>query len=580
MAQDDIKGVQSQLEGYIQHEIARYKVEGLSVALVDDQKIVWASGFGWADAAAKIPAGPDTRYRVGSISKLFTDTAAMQLVAEGRLDLDAPVQNTLPWFSIGSAWPNTKPITLRQLMAHHSGLPRDVMRGMWLKEATSPEHDFRAMLRTLGQTQVDAPPERMFSYSNVGLDVVGAMVETASGQPFEQRLQESVLAPLDMKGAQFSATMPADATMAQAYFKGKAKSEQALRDIPAGGLTASVTDLARFLMMQFSGGRNREGAVVLPAAQQAAMLQPQYPGLALDADTRIGLGWMLSDFNANPVRGGGPVAWHSGATFYFRSQMMMLPEQKLGVVVLSNDGAAGGVVDGVARRALALLLEARKGIRQAPDPGFVPSVHAWTNAQWQSVQTACAGDYLTLMGGVASLKPKGSRLSVRYGQRQFEVREGEAGRLGLRYRLLGLFPVKLGPLSEIGFECTQIDGRHVLLGVLGGERILIGERLPKPSLPAEVARWTGRYRARLLEGEVPTIDPTIRVFQDDGRLWAELRSQEVFGGQKVRVLLQPISETALRGIGPLSDMGPVIEIEKGKTPRFRFSGWTFERVAQ
>jgi CubicO group peptidase (beta-lactamase class C family) len=581
VAHDDIPGVQSQLEGYIQHEMVRFKLEGLSIALVDDQKIVWASGFGWADAAAKIPAGPDTRYRIGSISKLFTDTAAMQLVAQGRLKLDAPVQDTLPWFSIGSAWPDTKPITLRQLMTHHSGLPRDVLRGMWLKHAPAPKGDFRAMLHTLGQTQVDAPPERVYSYSNVGLDIVGAMVEAASGHPFEQRVQKSVLVPLGMRGAQFSAAVPTDATMARAYFQGKAETEPATRDVPAGGLTASVTDLARFLMMQFSGGRSREGAVVLPAAQQAAMLQPQYSGLALDADTRMGLGWMLSDFNANSVRGGGPVAYHGGATFYFHSQIMMMPEQKLGVVVLSNDAAANSVVNDVARRALALLLEARKGIRQPPaDPGFVPSSQAWTSAQWQSMEAACTGDYVTLFGGIASLKSKGSGLSARYDDRQLEVRGGEAGRFGLRYRLLGLFPINLGTLSEIGFECRQIEGRHVLLGVLGGERMLIGERLPAPSLPADASRWVGRYKARLLKDEVPGIYSEVRLFQDGGRLWVEYQLPEIFGGKKVRTLLQPVSETVLRGIGPLSDMGPVVEIEKGETPRFRFSGWTFERVAE
>ena len=581
VARDDTSAVQSQLENYIQHEMARFKLAGLSIALVDDQKIVWARGFGWADAAARIPAGPDTRYRVGSISKLFTDTAAMQLVAEDRLNLDAPVQDTLPWFKIGSAWPDEKPITLRQLMAHHSGLPRDIWSGENMKEAPSPQHDFRAVLHTLAETQVDAPPERVFSYSNIGINVVGAMVEVASKQPFEQRIQESVLTPLGMPGAQFSAAVPTDATMARAYFKGKAESEPAMRDVPAGGMTASVTDLARFLMMQFSEGHNREGSVVLPAAQQAAMLQPQYSDLPLNADLRIGLGWMLSTFGPNTVRGGGPVAHHGGTVFYFRSQLMMLPERKLGVVVLSNDGAADVVVHGVARRALALLLEARHGIRQPPpDPGFVPSAQAWTDAQWQSVRTACAGDYVTFSGQIASLKPKGSGLSVRYADRRFEVREGEAGRFGVRYRLIGLFPVNIDTLSEIGFECTQIDGRHVLLAVSGGERILIGERLPEPSLPTDVSRWTGRYKAHLLEGEVSVFDPVVRVFQDDGRLWVEGQPHEVFGGEKIRLLLQPISETTLRGIGPFSDMGPVVEIEKSEVPRFRFLGQVFERIAE
>jgi CubicO group peptidase (beta-lactamase class C family) len=311
---------------------------------------------------------------------------------------------------------------------------------MWLKEAPSLQFDFRALLRALAETQADAPPVQMFSYSNTGLSLVGAMVEAASGQPFEQHVQESILTPLGMQGAQFSAAMPTDVTMARGHFKGKNQNEPALRDVPAGGLDASVTDLARFLMMQFSGGRNREGAIVLPAEQQAAMLQRQYSDLPLNADMlRVGLGWLLSTFGVDTIRGGGSVALHGGATFYFRSQMMLLPEQKLGVVVLSNDGAAGEVVHEVATRALALLLEARSGIRQAPpEPGFVPSAQTWTSAQWESVRTACVGDYMTPLG-LASIKSKDQGLSVQLDDRKLEVREGEAGRFGLRYRLAGLF---------------------------------------------------------------------------------------------------------------------------------------------
>jgi len=334
-------------------------------------------------------------------------------------------------------------------------------------------------------------------------------------------------------------------------------------------------------MRQFSGGRNRDGAVVLPPAQQAAMLQRQYPGLPFDGDPHFGLGWVLTALGPDTQA---PVAYHGGATGYFRSQVMMLPEQKLGVVVLSNDGVAGEAVDNVARRALALLLEARSGVRQTPfEPGFVPAAQAWTEDQRQSAKTACAGDYMTPFGA-GSVKPKGSWLSAQFDGREFDLREGEGGRLGLRYRLFGLFTIDLGPLSETGFECTQADGRQVLFAVLKGQRMLLGEKLAEPSLPPNVSRWVGRYRPRLLEGEVAMFDfeEGARAFQADGRLWAEFRMLPVFGGQKVRAVLQPISETALRVIGPLSDTGPVVQwiSDKDEAPRFRYSGWIFERAGE
>lgn len=583
VARDDFGAVQRQLRRYVEHELASRPVAGLSIALVDDQQIVWAEGFGWADAATRQPATAATLYRVGSISKLFTDTAAMQWVARGRLDLDAPVTQTLPWFRIGTAWPSAGPITLRHLMSHHAGLPRDSAGGMWLEQAPMPDRDFRSMLRTLAEAQVDAPPGVAFGYSNVGLDIVGAIVEALAGEPFEQAMQAAVLDPLGMRDAKFGAAPPDAPAMAKGHWRGQVRAEPALRDVPAGGLSASVTDLARFLMMQFAEGRSAEGTPVLPAAQQAAMLQRQFARQPLDADFSVGLGWMLTTFGTDTVRGGGPVAHHAGATLYFRSQMMMLPAHKLGVVVATNDGAAGDIVNRVAQRSLALLLEARSGIRQAgATPGFEPSPRPWTDSEWQSLRARCAGDYVTLAGPV-SLQPAGGTLAARVDGRTLEVLEGSEGRFGLRYRLLGLLPVSLGPLAAMGFECRQLDGRQVLLAVLGGERMLVGERLPAAVPDATLDDWIGRYRPRLQPGEVQTLaaDGEARLFKDDGRLWVEYQLHEALGGARVRALVVPISAQAVRIVGPLKDFGPVAMLIAGESEprRLRFSGWTFERVA-
>jgi CubicO group peptidase (beta-lactamase class C family) len=579
----DTAAVQRQLSAYIAHELAAGKIAGLSIALVDDQRVVWAQGFGFADKAAGTPAGPDTLYRMGSISKLFTNTAAMQLVAEGRLALDAPVQQVLPWFRIGSAWPEPK-ITLRGLMTHHAGLPRDLAGGMWLKAAPTPERDFRAALRALADEQLHAPPGLAFSYSNLGLDLVGAMVEAASGEPFEERLQRRVLAPLGMRDALIAAAPPAVPAMARGHFQGVPQIEPALRDVPAGGLTASVSDMARFAMLQFAGGRNTAGEAVLPEAWQREMLRVQNAGVALDADFRVGLGWMLTTFGTDTVRGGGPVAHHAGATLYHRSQLMVLPDARLGVVVAANDGAAGDVVNRVAQRALALLLEAKSGVRQSPAiPGFVPPAAPWTSTEWAALQRDCAGDYITL-AGLLSLRPEGDRLVARVGDRAVELREGEGGRFGIRYRWLGLLPVSLGALSEMGFECRRAEGRQVLFATLDGERLLAGERLPTPPkpLPAFTAAWLGQYRAQLQPGEVATLGAVgdVQVLQVEGRLWVAYSLHPAFGGQRIRALLRPESVTTGRLLGPLADTGPVMQVNSnpGQPTRARFSGWDFERV--
>ncbi len=111
------------LEPFIQREMAEKQLPAISIALVDDQQIVWAQGFGFADPDRKIPATADTIYRAGSVSKLFTDIGIMQLVERGELDLDAPINRYLPDFHPKN--PFGKPITLRELMSHRSGLVRE-----------------------------------------------------------------------------------------------------------------------------------------------------------------------------------------------------------------------------------------------------------------------------------------------------------------------------------------------------------------------------------------------------------------------------------------------------------------------
>ena len=121
----------------INKEIHGANIQGLSIALVDDQRVVWAEGFGFADAANGIAADPATVYPVGSITKLFTTLGALQLVEQDRLDIDQPIEQYLPGFSIKRREAEQTPITLRQLMSHHAGLPRDVMRGMWTDQPES-----------------------------------------------------------------------------------------------------------------------------------------------------------------------------------------------------------------------------------------------------------------------------------------------------------------------------------------------------------------------------------------------------------------------------------------------------------
>lgn len=333
-------------------QMRKHDVTGLSVALVDDQQVVWAEGFGFADRENNISAGPDTIYRAGSISKLFTTLAAMQLVEQGRLDIDRPIRDYLPEISIRSRFSEAGPVTPRTLMTHHSGLPADLQKGMW---SSRPEN-FRGVVEKIREEFAANPPNTVFAYSNLGMTILGVAVAEVSGEEFGAYMSENVLQPLNMMNSRFAADQDRSPLAAKSYRNDQAAIEPALRDIPAGGLNSTVLDLSRFMQMVFAGGRSGGKPVIKPETL-VEMLRPQSDGVPLDLDFRVGLGWQLSGFGGIDIKNAGTVAHHAGATIHYHGMLIILPEHKLGAVVLSNSATSGPAVNKIAEEMLKLALE-------------------------------------------------------------------------------------------------------------------------------------------------------------------------------------------------------------------------------
>src|SRR5262249_17121534 len=156
------------LERWLEKEIAAKRIPALSIALVDDQTLVWSRGFGYADPKIKEKATGDTLYRVGSVSKPFTALLLMLFVELGLIDLDAPVQRYLPDFRPINK--SGKEITLRQILAHRSGLVREPPVGSYFDETNPP---LRNLVKSMNKTELVYAPEAKTSYSNAALSVAG-----------------------------------------------------------------------------------------------------------------------------------------------------------------------------------------------------------------------------------------------------------------------------------------------------------------------------------------------------------------------------------------------------------------------
>jgi CubicO group peptidase (beta-lactamase class C family)/D-alanyl-D-alanine dipeptidase len=340
----------TRLERMIDHEMKEKGLPALSIALVDDQQIIWAKGFGFADPGKKVPATEETVYRVGSVSKLFTDIGVMQLAERGVINLDAPVQTYLPDFKPKN--PFGTPITLRHLMSHRAGLVREPPVGHYF-DNTSPS--LANTVASLNKTELVYAPGTRTKYSNAGIAVVGRVLEVITKRPFVASLQTNVLAPLGLRNSGFAPTPAITSNLAKAFmwtYFGKqfeAPTFQ-LGMAPAGSMYSTVTDLARFMSVLFKRGAGPNGPVLKPETLEAMWL-PQFAPAG--AKQGFGLG-----FNIGEMQGQRRVG-HNGAVYGFATDFQAFPDAKLGVAAVTTLDGANAVVDHIAEEAMAALLRAQ-----------------------------------------------------------------------------------------------------------------------------------------------------------------------------------------------------------------------------
>jgi CubicO group peptidase (beta-lactamase class C family) len=555
---EDYAYAQRYLAWLIAKEMADNDVTGLSIALVDDQRLVWASGFGYSDAENKVPATPKTPYRMSSIAKLLTASAAMQMAERGQMEIDRPLSRYLPKLSIKSRFSGAEPITPRNIMSHHSGLPYNFLKGMVDK---SPRY-FTTLVEDIKDEYVAYPPNFIWAYSNLGMTLLGAAIEQTSGQDYGRYIEQSFFQPLGMQDSYF-ASQPA----IKGYRAGKLSEPLSVRDLPSGGLVSTVLDLGSFMKMVFADGRAGDRQILKPESL-AEMFRPQNTRIPLDINLRVGLGWMLSGFE---VENGGVVAGHWGSLLDFNCVLITLPEHKLGVVVASNSASARSVVDKVAAEALKLLLEAKTGI--AP-PAKHKTVRAPGSLTSQSID-AYTGYFDTVVGLV--------KVSNRFGDlnadvmgRTFQLPPQSDGWFGVKYKFLGLIPISVSALDDIHLSMNRIAGRDVLVGRIGNETTVLGEKLRKSPDQKWLMDYVGKYE--LMNPDSGPTPAHISLQNEDGMFIGECTFAEM-PGFVLRVGINPVSDTeaVISGLG--SGRGETIRMaQDGTGKRIFFSGFELRKM--
>jgi CubicO group peptidase (beta-lactamase class C family)/D-alanyl-D-alanine dipeptidase len=352
-AQGRYADVARALTQLVEHERTQKGIPAISISLVDGRRVVWAQGFGWADSAAGVRANASTVYRVGSVSKLFTDVGIMRLVEQGTLKLDAPIQRYLPDFHPKN--PFGGEITIRELTSHRAGLTREPPIGNYFDDST---RSLAATVASLNGTSLVYKPGTHTKYSNAGIAVLGYVLERTQHESFYPYLKRAVLAPMGLDHSAFEPLPEIKAHLAKAGMwtldgrRFDAPTFQ-LGMGPCGSMYSTVLDLARFVEIMIARGVTPEGKRVLSPATLDSMWTPQFA--APGATNGFGIGFNIGRLDGHRTIG------HGGAIYGFATEVLALPDDSLGVVVTATLDGVNAVTDHIAQAAVEMLLNARQG---------------------------------------------------------------------------------------------------------------------------------------------------------------------------------------------------------------------------
>ena len=283
------------LEAWADTATVEKQLPGVSMAVVHDQQLLWSRGFGYAHLEPKVAATADTMYSICSISKLFTSIAVMQQRDAGKLDLDDPVAKHLPWFRIQGAETGSPPVTVRGILTHSSGLPRESDFPYW----TGPAYAFPSrdkVMSRVGEQEMLFRSDRLYQYSNLGLTLAGEIAAATSGVPFEAYVRKRILDPIGLRDTETEhLDKHRGGRLASGYTAPRRDGSRErvppyqVRGIgPAAGFTSTVEDLGRFASWQLRVLAG-EGDDVLDADTLREMQRVQW--MDPDWKTSRGLGF-------------------------------------------------------------------------------------------------------------------------------------------------------------------------------------------------------------------------------------------------------------------------------------------------
>jgi CubicO group peptidase (beta-lactamase class C family) len=326
------------IDAAVRRSLEVWQVPGVAVGIVRDGEVIYLKGHGVREAGGKDAITPDTLFPVASCTKAFTTAAMAILVDEGKMGWDDPVRKHVPFFRLSDPLADAN-VTLRDLVCHRTGLAGHDL--LWYRSPWSVEE----IVRRAGRLPLDRPFRTAFQYQSAMFMAAGLAVQSAAGQPWEQFVQKRLLDPLEMKATVFTSTAALrSADCASPHrINGLGRAEVMPRyplkaPDPAGSIHSSARDLCKWLRFHLDEGSVGERRLV--SARELGQTHTPQMVIGLDRHARAlwpdtaqmsyGMAWVIQDHRGHKL------VSHSGAIDGFRAHLTMVPDQRLGIVILGN----------------------------------------------------------------------------------------------------------------------------------------------------------------------------------------------------------------------------------------------------
>ena len=358
--------------------INKYALSGMGIGVVQDGKLIYAKGFGLADAKTIRPITPQTNFRIASISKTFTAIAVMQLWEQGKFKLDDPVNKYLKAYQVLHPDPNAPQVTIRHLLTHTSGIgemptTQDLIKSMLFEK--HEENKYKDHVPPLaeyynGVLAPDVYPDKKWAYANNAFATLGQLIEDLSGIPFRDYMVKNIFDPLGMPHSDFTLSDRVKEQLAQGYTLKKGKPEIVdYVEFPghaAGTAISSVEEMAHYMAALMNGGTNEYGSVIKPETLKKMMtpFYQEHPNLGA-----MGLGLFLENLDGHTA------IWHGGSLSGFNSALWVAPQDKLGVFMSANSNTRA--IYHFGKDVLRSLMGLPGYEKRLPKPDVINTPHLW-----------------------------------------------------------------------------------------------------------------------------------------------------------------------------------------------------------